>query len=171
MKYRSCIIGLALLSSSVGVYAATGEILDNQVATDADIPTLRAEEQLFESIRKGIVLTITECEHQDSCAPNVNREELQQLVEKLNARITSLALRHSETGEKELEDILLTYADMRDGYKEMIDKLANLSVTKEGETKPGTEEDVFSDAGEDSAGAENKEELYNDLFKDIDEGL
>ena len=171
MYIRYSIIGTVLFCFSMSIHAATGEILDNEIAAGADVSVLRAEAQVFESIRKGIVLSITECELEESCVLNVNRVELQQIVEKLDARITSLAIRHSESDEADLEDILLSYADTRDGYNVMLEKLATLSVVNDGESETVIEDDIFSDIDQDAAGTENTEENYNKLFEDIDEEL
>lgn len=171
MKYLLLTTVLLSLYSNISV-AVTGEILDNDIATGADVSVLRAEAELFETIRQGVMLTLTECELEKSCSLNVNQDELHQLVEKLDARITSIAIRHSESGEEGLEDVLLTYVDARDGYNEMLDKLATLPQIQESEANEFVEGDTFSDdVKQDSAGTQNKEGLYNDLFEDIDEDL
>lgn len=171
MKYLF-IVAVLLLNSYMEVNAATGEILDNEIAAAADLSVLRAEAKLFESIRQGVVLTITECELLESCSLNVNQDELRQLIAKLDARITSIAARHSESsGEEGLEDILLAYVDARDGYNDMLEKLAALPQTQESKADDFAGEEIFGDVETESTGVENKEEIYKDLFEDIDEEL
>ena len=174
----SYIISVLLLVSSINAGAATGNtsattggILDNEAVADADISALRAEAKLFETIKDGVVLTLAECEAAKPCALNVTEDELHQLITKLETRISTLALRRSQSGEKDLDAILLTYADVRDGYNKMLDRLSALSQTNEGKTNQNGKEDIFKDVEEDSTGAKNKKDLYNDLYDDVNDEL
>ena len=169
---KNLFIFAAFLCGTVtGVGAATGEILDNDAAVNADVSTLRAEADVFETIRRGMMLTISECEVTSTCSLNVNSDEIHQLVSKLDARITAIAERHSESEEAGLEEILLTYVDARDGYNEMLDKLATMPQAGTSEEEGLEQEDIFNDTKEESAGKENKDGQFNNLFEDIDEDL
>ena len=160
---------LLLLQLSSGVDAAPqGEILSEEIANSADTSVLMAEANLFNTIRQGITLTIAYCEGLDSCVPDANRVEVERIIDTLDTRISSLVQRHEETGEVELETILIAYADARDGYSEFIEKLAALPT---GEDEVGLGGDFGDDIlGEGLGEAAGIDEQYN-IFRDFDEEL
>ena len=73
-----------------------------------------------------------------------NKTELERLVAKLNHRISTLSVRYGETGDTELETILLSYSDSLDSYNGFIAKLDELMPE---------EEDEFGDDFDDDFGA------------------
>ena len=160
---------LLLLQLSCGVDAAPqGEILSEEIATSADTSVLMAEANLFNTIRKGITLSIAHCEGLDICVPDANRVEVERIIDTLDTRISSLVQRHEETGEAELEAILIAYADARDGYSEFIEKLGAMPT---GEDEVGLGGDFGDDIlGEGLGEAAGIDEQYN-IFRDFDEEL
>ncbi|MFQ5661318.1 MAG: hypothetical protein ACE5GZ_12915 [Gammaproteobacteria bacterium] len=171
MRLISCIrhcLFVMLLSFAAGTAAAAlGEILTDDVAAGADASALMAEENLFETLRKGIALSFARCEGIELCVPAVNRDELERIVNTLDSRITTISQRHDETGEKDLEEVLIAYAGTRDAYSQFMVKLEEMAP----EEGAGGEEDLFSDEelpgeGEEgnAAGGEN-----TDVFKDFSE--
>ncbi len=147
---------------TTGASAATmGEILKDDIAPAADAIVLMAEANLFDTIGKGIALSIAQCEGIDNCTPAVNKDELEKIISTLDTRISSLSERHEETGETELEAILIAYADARESYTQYIDKLATFSVAED-LTEPV---DVFADDEESAS-----DEAF-DVFRDLDEEL
>ncbi len=160
-----CFMLLLLQLSSSGVDAAPrGEILSEEIASSADTSVLMAEANLFNTIRQGITLTIAYCEGLDSCVPDANRVEVERIIDTLDTRISSLVQRHEETGEAELETILIAYADARDGYTEFIEKLGAMPT---GEDDIGLGDDFGDDIFGEAAGID---EQYN-IFRDFDEEL
>ena len=61
-----------------------------------DIGLFDQELTLFGAIGTGIALALAQCEEQDGCAPNITLEELDTLLEQLEARITELQRRLAE---------------------------------------------------------------------------
>lgn len=165
------VIIVCLIAINSSVNAATSGILNNEDVAVADVSVLREEAMLFETIKQGVVLMISDCELAKPCSLNVTQDELRQLITKLESRITMLAIRRSESGEKDLEEILLSYVDARDGYNKMLDKLIALSQMDENKSEEAGKEDIFNDVEENTKGAKNKKDLYNDLFDDVDEDL
>lgn len=164
-----CFMGLFLSLLTVSSGAVTmGEILKDDIAPAADAVVLMAEANLFDTISKGIALSLAQCEGIDICTPAVNRDELERIISTLDTRISSLSERREETGETELEAILIAYADARERYSQYIDKLATFSVAED-LSEP---EDVFADdelLGEDHEESASDEAF--DVFQDVDEEL
>ncbi len=52
----------------------------------------------------------------DECNANVNKGEIEQLLNEIDSRINLLNTRYTAVGEPELEQILIGYVDIRDGY-------------------------------------------------------
>ena len=110
-------LSIALFTS---VNAYSGSILDDESIANAEISALQAEAQLFEKLQNGVLLTVTQCEFTTKCDPEVSGDELQQIIDKLNFRISTLATRNLNNQEQDLEQILLSYAKIRDHYADMI---------------------------------------------------
>ena len=165
--YYLVIMFLNVMMTGAGA-AIMGEILKDDIAPTADAAVLMAEANLFDTIGKGIALSFAQCEGIDICMPAVNRDELERIISTLDTRIGSLSERHEETGEVELEAILIAYTDARESYAQYIDKLATFSVAED-LTEP---EDVFADdelLGEDDEESASDEAF--DVFQDLDEEL
>ena len=144
-----------------------GGILRDEAAPDADANVLLAEAKLFDSIRKGVALSLAECDLQSQpCDPAVNREELKQVMDKLDNRINLLAARHDQTGEKSLEDVLLTYANVRDDYKQFMEKLDKVAPAQPEDTG----ENVFDLFGTAQGGTPKLPDAYN-VFEDADQPI
>lgn len=129
------IVAMAALATAVPLFAqdAIG-ILDDRDAGNAAPQSLQAEARLFEDIRQGIALSIAQCELSPAnCTPTVSREEVRRIVEKLEGRLDALTSRHSESGDAELEPVLLAYVETRDGYTQFLNKLDTL-LPPEGES-------------------------------------
>ena len=100
------------LASSLAL-AATGRILDEVEAQQADSTALGAEVELFKSIGMGIALALSQCEGQTSCKPNVNQEELQHLLDTMDKRINTLMTRQ-EQNQGDFTDVITAYVTERD---------------------------------------------------------
>lgn len=141
MKQLLLICAILFFSMSHLAFSAVeGDILSDEVAESADNDALRNEASLFEVIRQGVALSIALCGDSDSCTPDVDKSELEQLVARLNHRISILGVRYAETEDAELEDILLSYSNSLDSYNSFISMLDESS---------GDEDDFdddFSDA-------------------------
>ncbi len=158
---------LLLLQVTGGVGAAPqGEILSDEIAPSADTSVLMAEANLFETIRKGIALAIAQCEGIDICVPDANRVEVERIIGTLDTRISSLSQRHEDTGDVELEAILIAYADARDGYSKFVEKLGTISTEDE---EAGLGDDFGDDfLGEDVGEAAGVDEQF-EVFRDFDD--
>lgn len=144
------------------------EILPAEAAREADVTTLAAETALLEGISQGVALSLAYCEGEESCEPAVSREELTQLLQTLDRRITALAVRYNQGSEPELEQVLLTYAEVRDAYNRYLDQLEE--VTAAGEA-PATVEDALSDDVPPAGASAEVPEAIQELFEDADEAL
>jgi len=169
---RIPLLKLTLLTASVltvilvalPTYGADVEIMSDDAATKADVSTLKIEAQLFEKIKNGVILSLAACDSAKNCKPQVNAEEIQRLLIKLDDRITSLSTRYSKTKEKGLAQVLLTYADARKGYAKALDRIDALSEQDVGAGAG----DIYDDTGEvPSGGSNSKNSLYNDVGDDL----
>jgi len=157
LTFAACGLGLALAMQSS--YARDTAILNDDTAAQADVQALKAEAELFEKIKKGVMLNLAECDLTKSCKPDVNADEVQRILLKLDSRITSLTARYNKTDEKGLEDVILTYADARKGYAKALDKLDAMSGPQQGQ-------DIYKDTGSTSSGDD-----LNDMFNDVGKGM
>lgn len=162
----SVILGCIILSLS-GL-PVSAQILSEDYAANADILILNNEIDIFSTIEEGVRLSVAECELFESCSASVNRDELDQLITTINTRINSLSLRYSDSGESGLEEVLVSYVDIRDNYNQILEKI---------ESMPQFEtEDLESDVGFDaffSFGPVNNEvsDELMDLYRDVDEEI
>lgn len=166
------ITGILLAQFSV-VSAATGRILDDIEAEQADTAALTAETEIFRSIGMGIALSLAQCEGQDQCQV-IDANEIDQLLETLDGRINDLILRQGG-GKGEFTDILTVYVDQREKYLRYQKDLEELiGVTTADDGLPG-EDDLAEesvDFGETSTDGvdlsifEDADEDLDDLFKD-----
>lgn len=102
---------------------ALGEILPDKIASGADVSVLQAEANSFNAIKKGVALSLAMCDGVDSCKPNVNRDELKQIISTLDERIGSIGERYEKSGDKDLEGVILAYSNAKDDYTKYLDKL------------------------------------------------
>lgn len=148
--------GFGLLLAAVSAYGQDAKILDDDAAAKADVQALRTEANLFEKIKNGVILSLARCDNRETCSPDVNTDEIQRILLKLDSRITTLSTRYQQTSEQGLDQVLLTYADARQGYADALDKL---EAMQEGENG-------FNDAGQAPSG-ENLNDLFNDTGDDL----
>lgn len=173
------ITGILMTQFSV-VSAATGRILDDIEAEQADTAALTAETEIFRSIGMGIALSLAQCEGEDQCQV-IDANEIEQLVNTLDERINDLILRQGG-GKGEFTDILTVYVDQRENYlryqkelEELIgvtaadgglpgeDDLAEESVDFGETSTDGVDLSIFEDADEDL------DELFKDDFDDLED--
>ena len=102
--------------------AVIGDILKDDAVAKADDSVLAAEAGVFDTLREGIAVSVARCEA-ENCTPDVSKDELELLIKKLNDRISVLTSRYQESGDKQLENILLSYATSRDSYNGFLSKL------------------------------------------------
>lgn len=120
-----------LLAASVNTMAATtGDFLNDDSVAKADDSALAAEAGVFNTVSQGIAVSLARCaaEH---CVPDVTKDELELLISKLNDRIGVLTSRFQESGDKQLEKILLSYASSRDSYNGYLDKLKDIAPAEQ----------------------------------------
>ena len=171
---RAAGILLALLLSPLAAVAQDDvpleEILPPEAAPEADVSTLAAETELLDSIGDGVALSLAYCQLDEACEPAVSREELSQLVQTVDQRITALAERYSESSEPGLEEVLVAYAEVREKYNRHLEQLEEVTGA---ETAPAATEDAFADdvpAAPAAPPAAAAPEVY-DIFEDVDEDL
>ena len=117
---------LAILTS-VNVSAV---ILDKEAAAQAELSTLQNESSVFQSIGMGIALSIAQCEGVELCSFTVDVDEIQELINTLDARIDSLVLRQEEAEDPvEFDKILTAYVSERDNYSTHLEKLKSITST------------------------------------------
>jgi hypothetical protein len=92
------------------------------------------------------------------------------LISTINGRINSLSVRYSDTGEAALEEVLVGYVDIRDGYNEILEKIESLPQFEVKETPV----DEFGFDGFFGFGPATTNEVspeIQQLFEDADEEL
>jgi hypothetical protein len=105
-------------------------ILNKEEAAKADLITLQDEIELFKSISMGIDLSIAHCEGNDSCALPMEEREVQQLIDTLEARIDSLAVRQTEIDDIiGFNKVLSAYINERDNYSIYIERIRSLVIS------------------------------------------
>ena len=105
-------------------------ILNKEEAAKADLTTLQDEIELFKSISMGISLAIAHCEGNDSCALPMEEREVQQLINTLEARIDSLAVRQTEIDDIiGFNKVLSAYINERDNYSIYIERIRSLVIS------------------------------------------
>ena len=141
-----------------------GEILPDDIAAKADASALVAEAQVFNTIKKGVALSLAMCTGVDKCKPTVNRAELEHIITTLKTRIDNITQRYEQSKDTDLEGLLVTYADARDSYTKDLDKLGTI-VPEE----PVESTNIFSTGLGGSAGADfNKQySIFNDTDTDL----
>lgn len=154
-----------LLSSAVAA-----EILDEDVAPGAEVSLLRQELTVFTSIHNGVLLSVAECELSDSCDASVSRTEIEAIIGTINNRVNTLSVRYLDSNDAELENVLIAYADARDDYNAILEKLAAMPQFYRQEETVADDlvtDDAFLNRG---AGGGVSAELLR-LYEDIDEEI
>lgn len=82
----------------------------------------------------GIALSIAQCEGIDLCSFTVEEDEIQELINTLNARIDSLILRQEEAEDPVgFDKVLTAYVSERDNYTSHLEKLKSITSTLDAE--------------------------------------
>ncbi len=154
--------GVVMLLQSV-VQAAAGFVDVDEIKA-VGIEQLMSEISLIDTIGKGILLAISQCETDEVCLGHVDRAEVQQMIEAIDDRVQLLGERREETGEPGLEDVLIAYVEQRENltnYLERIDVIV----------PDDAEEDVGNDFfGITTTSVSSIAERYR-IFNDVDEAL
>ena len=160
------LVGLVFLQSLFNYCLAQedlGKILPDKAVQGADASALQAEANSFNTMKKGVALSLAMCEGIKQCKPDVNRDELEKIISMLDERIGSVGQRYEQTGNKDLEGVLLTYHDAKESYSKYLDKL-NIIVPEE---KSSTE-DLFGQGDLFGApAASNPYSIFNDSNQEI----
>ena len=99
-----------------------------------DLSLFGQELTLFGAIGTGIALSLSQCEEQYGCAPNVTLEELDTLIEQLTARIAELERRLLEADEAEratIEAQLAGYREELQNFKDYRETLRRYILAEE----------------------------------------
>ena len=188
MNRSGYLIVLSLLTLALSsVFAATGRLLDETEALQADATALTAEAELFKSIGMGIALSLSQCVGQSGCNPNVNKDELGHLLKTLDTRINDLVARQ-ERKDGDYTEVITAYVNQREaylGYQADLEKMAGGAAGGEdlgedtfGET--GTTVETETAPAETAATVETapvekekagEPEVDMDVFSDVDEKL
>ena len=165
------LLQLAIAMAGLLSYNASAQLLEDDALQSAEVQKLSQEIDMLNTIQRGIKLSVAECELSETCSTIVSRAELDQIISMLDARVDSLSLRYSETTDTALEGVLVAYADMRDGYKQILDKIAAMPqfATQEAAAADGLETDEFFTAGAAGSGSVSAELMQ--LFSDADDEL
>ena len=155
---------IILLASASSSY---GQILNDDYAAGADVLILKNEIDIFSTIQSGVTLSVVECELFETCSASVKRDEIDQLITTIDSRINSLSIRYSDSEDAALEEVLVGYVDIRDGYNELLEKMNSLPQFEE-------EEEVTDEFGfDDFFGFGPTTPVVSDeiqqLFQDYDE--
>ena len=68
-------------------------------------------------------MSVVECELFETCSASVNRDEISQLISTIDTRINALSVRYSDAQDVSLEEVLVSYVDIRDSYNVILDKM------------------------------------------------
>ncbi|NNE37507.1 MAG: hypothetical protein HKN08_04315 [Gammaproteobacteria bacterium] len=161
---------LMLFTLFVCMNSAYSQILNEDYAAGADVLILKNEIGIFSTIQQGVELSVVECElFADICSADVNPSELDQLITTIDSRINALSIRYTESPNADLEEVLVSYVDIRDGYNSILDKINTMPQFE-------VEEVVEDEFGFDDFfgfGAEAASEVdpeIQQLFEDYDSG-
>lgn len=145
---KICVTGLLLNLVHTTSYA---RILTSDEVSQADTQALIAETDVFRAIGMGIALSLANCEGVENCNPSVNQEELKQLLDALDNRISHLqgVLESGEISEEQLNQILTAYVDEREKYLRYLDQLGTISPVEDAIVEEESfSPDIFSDVDE-----------------------
>ena len=160
---------LFLLLASAFAGANAAGILSDEEAAEATPEALMEEVAVFKSIRQAMTLSLSRCETEAVCDSAATAEEVQQMINAIDARVDGLGARQEAAGNSAgLADVIVAYADERGGLNRVMKK-ADSMVSPVVENID--ESELFGDdsAPAEAAGGEGGE--FNDLFSDEDEEL
>ena len=171
-KFSCRVLLISLMMTGTVLAASIGEILKDDIVSEADAEVLMGEANLFETIRKGIALSIALCTDIEDCVPSVNRQELERIIGTLDTRISSLSQRHEETGDTELEQILISYADTREAYSQFIEIIGTFSTGEEVFDPEATfgDEDFLGEEQE-AVGFDEQFDVFSDSEDDLEDDI
>lgn len=146
-----------------------GQILTDKTAEGADVAALKAETNSFKTLEKGIALSLAMCAGVKNCKPNVNQDELEEIIKTLDARIGSIGQRYEDSGDKNLEGILLAYHNAKQNYSKYLDKLKTI-VPEEKKTTADLfgQSDLFSKPAT-TAAKPDPFAIFNDVNEKIED--
>ena len=104
---------LGLQLAQAFVFNPAARLTGAEALTFIDLSLFGQELTLFGAIGTGIALSLSQCEEQYGCAPNVTLEELDTLIAQLSARIAELERRRGEADEADHATIDVQLADYR----------------------------------------------------------
>lgn len=94
----------------------------------ADLTTLDNETAVFQSISMGVALSLAQCDGIDLCSLSVDQDELNELINALDARINSLVLKQEAAEDPAaIDQVLTAYMNERDNFGSHLEKLKSLS--------------------------------------------
>ncbi|HEY5703032.1 MAG TPA: hypothetical protein VIV20_06130 [Gammaproteobacteria bacterium] len=102
------------------------EILEQVEVQEAEAKVLEAEAAMFKSIGMGLAISLAHCDENTDCNIAVSETEIEKLLNTLNDRINGLVLR-LESGDTNIEDALVMYANQRDQYIQYQETLADMT--------------------------------------------
>lgn len=120
------------------------EILEQVEVQEAEAKVLEAEAAIFKSIGMGLAISLAHCDEDTDCNIAVSETEIEKLLNTLNDRINGLVLR-LESGDTNIEDALVMYANQRDQYIQYQETLADMTP-ETGAASERVDLSIFEDA-------------------------
>lgn len=120
------------------------EILEQVEVQEAEAKVLEAEAAMFKSIGMGLAISLAHCDEDTDCNIAVSETEIEKLLNALNDRINGLVLR-LESGDTNIEDALVMYANQRDQYIQYQETLAEMTP-ETGAASGKVDLSIFEDA-------------------------
>ena len=156
-----------LLALGFGFAQAAG-ILSDEEAAEASPEALMEEVAVFKSIRQAMTLSLSRCESEAMCDSAATAEEVQQMLNAIDARVDGLGARQEAAGNSAgLTDVIVAYADERGGLNRVMKKVDSMVSPV---VENIDESELFGDdAPAEEAGGEGGE--FSDLFADEDEEI
>lgn len=150
MKKVLIIPGLCLgLAAPVWAQApASGDsatILSSDSVNSASPMALSGETELFKYLRDGMSLAMVQCKQDKNC--DLDKDEIKRVVDQLNERINLLGERYAQSREKELEPLLITYADERDKFVRLLAQYKKVEPGSAQKQGPAAYDSLYNDAG------------------------
>jgi hypothetical protein len=146
------------------------QILNEDYAAGADVLILKNELDIFSTIQQGVQLSVVECELFETCSASVNRDEISQLISTIDTRINALSVRYSDAQDVSLEEVLVSYVDIRDSYNVILDKMNSMPQFEVEEVVE--DEFGFDDFfGFGAAAASEVSPEIQQLFEDVDDEI
>jgi hypothetical protein len=112
-----------------------GNLIGLQQLAFIDVSLFEEDLALYGTIGQGIALTLEQCEEIEGCAPDVTEEELNQLIEGLQARITELERRLGDpehaSDHEQIEELLAGYRKELDNFQGYLKQLQEYYAAEE----------------------------------------